>query len=145
MRVVLLIQIALALGGQPAPDASSEELGVRVRLLVVQLGDAELQKRQAAEQALIGLGTEALQHLPDVNSRTPPEVRERLARVRTQLERAAVASIVQGSRVTLSGEMPLAAALEEIQKQTGNRLAGFEGRGGTVKVDWEKCSILGSD
>lgn len=134
----VLLNIALALWGPTAaPGSPSEDLADRVRALVVQLGDAKLDNRQAAEQALVELGPEALPHLPEINARTPAEVRERLTRIRPRLEREQLASSVHGSRVTLQGEMSLAAALEAIQHQTGNRLVGFEGRPGTVRVDWD--------
>lgn len=135
---MLLFNLAVALGGQSAVLADpTSDLAVQVRALVLQLGDAELDRRRAAERALVELGPEALRHLPEVTSRTPAEVRERLARIRPQLERAALASALQGSRVTLQGEFPLTAALDAIRQQTGNRLAGFEGRSGAVQVDWD--------
>jgi hypothetical protein len=106
--------------------------------LVQQLNARKASQRDAAEKALVELGPDVLGHLPTISPRTPAEVKERLERVRTALETALAASTAKPSLVSLKGEMSLADALRSLEEQTGNRVIGYEQRGGTVTVDFDK-------
>jgi len=114
------------------------DLKAEVNRLVLQLDDDERSQREAAERALVELGAEALSLLPPITPRTPAEVKERLGRVRKTLETAVAESIAKPALITLEGEMSLADALQAMEKQSGNRVTGYERRGGQVKVAFDK-------
>lgn len=132
---LLLLTQADGAAKEAAPDVG---LKAEVNRLVLQLDDNERAQREAAEKALVELGPEALNLLPAVTPRTPAEVKERLGRVRKTLETAVAESIAQPTLVTLEGEMSLGDALKAMEKQTGNRVTGYERRGGQVKVAFDK-------
>jgi hypothetical protein len=136
--LLLCVLLIAQAGGAIAQERSTPDLKSEVIRLVRQLDDREQAKREAAEKALVALGSEALNLLPPITPRTPAEVKERLARVRKTLETANAESIAKPSVVTLEGEMSLADALQAMQEQTGNRVAGYERRGGQVTVAFDK-------
>ena len=137
--------LTLALLGQtpPAAAAQLDELTAKVQRLVKQLDDEELARREGAEQALVELGPRALELLPASSPRLTAETRERLGRVRRQLEIAQAQSTAQATRVTLSGEMKLSKALAAITEQTGNQIEDYRGEFNqqvtdpTIKVDFQ--------
>jgi hypothetical protein len=104
---------------------------------VRQWDDPSLAQREAAERSLTELGAAALPLLPNVTPRMSAEVKDRLARVRSELEKAAVAAVSQGTRVTLKGEMTLGEALVQIEKQTGNKAVASSGEDAKLKLDIE--------
>jgi len=122
------------LAAQPGLGAERDVAAI-VRRWVRQLDASELSRRDEAERALIALGPPALDVLPPPDDRTPPEIRRRLARVRSALEDAAARGAIRAATVTLDGEMPIAQALRAVEQQTGNRLAGFEDRDAVVQTD----------
>src|SRR4051812_22167845 len=93
---------------------TGQALRARVLDLVRQMDAAEKSARDEAEQKLLAMGEGALDWLPQLDEQAPAEVRERLGRVRTQLERARAESAVQATTVTLSGEMLLSEAVMAI-------------------------------
>lgn len=119
-------------------EISAADLKAEVNRLVRQLDDNDRSQRDAAEKALVELGSEALNLLPTITPRTPAEVKERLGRVRKTLETISAESIAQPSLVTLAGEMSVVEALQAIEQQTGNRVTGYERRSGQVKVSFDK-------
>lgn len=119
-----------------AADAA-KALVEKTKTLVRQLNANQASQRDAAEAALVELGPDVLGHLPAINANTPAEVKERLGRVRSALETSIATAAAKPTLVTLKGEMSLADALQSIEKQTGNRVAKYEQRGGTVTVDFE--------
>ncbi len=94
--------------------------------------------RQAAEAALIELGPDILELLPAADVPTTAEVRERLARIRGQLQTQQARRSLDASRVSLDGEMSLAEALRAIQQQTGNALVGYEDFDQRVTVHFQQ-------
>jgi hypothetical protein len=124
--------------GLASESVSATDLKTEVNRLVRQLDDNDRNQRDAAEKALVELGSEALNLLPPITPRTPAEVKERLGRVRKTLETISAESIAKPSLVTLAGEMSLVEALQAIEQQTGNRVTGYERRGGQVKVSFDK-------
>jgi hypothetical protein len=138
------ILLVVALVGQDAPAATvPSELTAKVQKLVKQLDDEELARREAAEKALVELGVPALELLPANTPRTSAETKERLGRVRRQLEIALAESSAKATRVTFAGEMKLSAAMEALTKQTGNQLFDYRGEFNqqqtdpTIKVDFK--------
>ncbi len=131
-------------------EASKEasEFTDEVAALVQQLDDDLLSNRVAAEKELIALGIKVLDHLPEVTNKTSAEVKQRLSRIRSALEKLAAASATTASHVTLQGTMSLAEALSAVQKQTGNKISVDGLRGGDVKVDfketpfWQALDVL---
>jgi len=117
------ILLAGLLAGQVG--ASGDSLELEVRRLVRQLDAPQLAEREQAEKRLVELGPDVLDRLPPITDRTPAEIRQRLGRVRFQLERALAELVVRGSRVTLSGAaLPLGKVLAALEEQTGNSIAG---------------------
>ena len=107
-------------------------------VLIRQLDDDRMDTRQAAEAALIELGPDILELLPAADVPTTAEVRERLARVRGQLQTQQARRSLDASRVSLDGEMSLAEALRAIQQQTGNALVGYEDFDQRVTVHFQQ-------
>jgi hypothetical protein len=82
--------------------------------------------RDEAERQLLTLGPAVLDSLPEPNDRMPAETRLRLARIRSQLERARADASVEASHVTLVGDkLPLNEVLAGLEKQTGNHIIDF--------------------
>jgi hypothetical protein len=117
---VILLWGALLLEG--ADQSGSSDLSDRVRQLVRQLDAPELSRRDAAEEALLQLGAQALEFLPREVPAGKAEVAQRLGRIRQKLQSAQAALEVQESRITLHGTMPLEKILASFQQQTGNKI-----------------------
>ncbi len=112
----------LAQGDRPMQP----EMAKQVTKLVRQLDDDQWARRQGAEEALLKMGPDVLPVLPHDSARTSPEARERLARVRNQLQVMFASRAVEASRVTLHGTMTLGDALSSMQESTGNVITGYE-------------------
>jgi len=142
----LILVAGFVCGQVPAKEA--EDLPGRVAGLVRQLDDDRVATRQAAEAALLDLGPDALELLPAADAPLSAEVRERIARIRQQLQIQHARRALEASRVTLDGEMALAAALEALEKQTGNAFVGYEDLQQRITVDvrqkpfWEALDQL---
>ncbi|HEU0067833.1 MAG TPA: hypothetical protein VFQ26_01050, partial [Nitrospiraceae bacterium] len=93
--------------------------------------------RDAAEKALIKLGPSVLGLLPPITPRTAAEVKERLDRVRKELETASAQSVANPTTVTLEGEMSLPEAFIKFEEQTGNRVTGYDRRSGKVQLAFQ--------
>ena len=119
----------------PAAEAAKADPGPTVRKLIRQLNDDELARREEAEKRLIEFGPEILGLLPPPTLRTPPEVRQRLHRVRLALEQADAENATRASTVTLEGAMPWDAVLAAIEQQTGNKLSDYRDRFGQEKTN----------
>lgn len=120
-----------------ATDADGADPAERVPQLVKQLGGDELASREAAEKSLLELGPDALAFLPIVDDSTAAELRERLGRVREQLERQRSEAFLAPSTVTLraGSGMLLSRVLEQVQDQTGNSLVDVRGDQGQDVTD----------
>ncbi len=112
---------------QDTEKAAAIDISEEVRVLVRQLDADSLEQREKAEKALIDLGPDVLAHLPQVAARTAAEVKVRLERITQTLEKKLSESTAETTRITLSGAMTLDAALEAIEKQTGNKFLGVRG------------------
>lgn len=119
------IAVAACLAFQAEPSASPTppaDAAAQVKQLLLQLDAREKSARETAEQSLLELGPAALEHLPAPTPRMSAEVKQRLARVRSKLEKALADSHKETTRITLSGEMSLGDAVKSIETQSGNRL-----------------------
>ncbi len=125
----LLVALWALAPGDVAPAGGDvplvAELGPQVERLVRQLRSESAQQRQAAEEALIRLGPDVLDHLPLVTDQTPAELKLRLGRIRNVLQRQLADRAGRASLVTLQGSMPLSQALEALQQQTGNTVFDY--------------------
>jgi hypothetical protein len=123
-------------------DANSQpvkDLTPTVNPLIKQLDDAAQAKRDAAEKALIEIGPDVLPLLPTITPRTPAEVKERLGRIRSTLESVISDATSKPSTVTYAGEVLLPDAFKILEKQTGNRVVGYDRRANTkVKMAFDK-------
>ncbi len=134
MLGVLLLGVAAAVG--QADAAGPQELQQQVQDLVRLLDDEQLQRREAAEQALLELGPDILSLLPEITARTAAEQKVRLERIRQALEKQLAQSTAEASTVTLQGAMSVPEALTALEQQTGNRFVGTD-REGSVAVDFK--------
>jgi hypothetical protein len=90
------------------------------------LADPVQEKRDAAEQRLIAMGSKALDWISPVDESMSSDQRDRIRKIRRELERQIAVELSQPSSITLKGEKSFAAILAEIKKQTGNTVR-FEG------------------
>lgn len=134
---VVLLAWCAQLDGSPSP---AQILPADVTRLVRQLDDPAQAERDRAEKALTALGPDVLPLLPAITPRTPAETKERLGRIRSALESQLSQSAATPTTVTLKGTMSVADALRAMEKQTGNRVVGYERRTGLgdVTIQFDK-------
>jgi hypothetical protein len=127
------VSLAAAICAAQENEATAKvdnDLSRQIGQLVQQLNDDRAAERDAAETKLIELaGTTAaatdklLALLPEDNDQMPLAVRERLSRIRQQLEGRVAKVAVEATTITLSAkEMPLAEVFAAIEKQSGNKM-----------------------
>jgi hypothetical protein len=88
--------------------------------LIDQLGSRDFKAREAAGRALAARGEEALSAMRKALPHPDPEVRQRLAQLVADVERAL---LFAPKRVTLKlDQVPMAQALAELTRQTGYRI-----------------------
>ena len=109
--------------------AQSEEMAVadKVSDLEEQLSSTSIDKRDEAEKEIIAFGSKALDFLGDPSPDLEDDLNARLTRIRKALEKVAIDEAVTPSKITLSGEMTIQEALEEIKSQSGNIIEMAEG------------------
>ncbi len=130
---------------------AAAELAGRVERLVRQLNDDRAATRDAAEQQLLELAGKTtiecdglLKLLPEPKDEMPLAVRDRLTRIRNEIEDRAAKAAVAATRVTLPPDrMPLGAAFDLIAKQTGNHL--YDKRGQIGGPEGSAMVTLGID
>jgi hypothetical protein len=121
-----------------SPSEADAQLARQVSRYVGQLNDDKATERDAAEKKLIDLaGTSATESdrfltiLPKPTDQMPLAVRERLGRIRQQVEDRAAKAATAATKITLSANgMPLADVLKAIEKQTGNQFIDNRDQGG---------------
>jgi hypothetical protein len=111
-----------------AEARAQEDLEPLVRGYVRKLEDRQRAVRDESEKRLTELGPAVLPLLPPIDSQTSGELKQRLERIREQLEKLQARSAAEGSHVTLKGKMSLVEALAALEKQTGNQAVDFRGR-----------------
>ena len=109
--------------------AQSEEMAVadKVSDLEEQLSSTSIDKRDEAEKEIIAFGSKALDFLGDPSPDLEDDLNARLTRIRKALEKVAIDEAVTPSKITLSGEMTIQEALEQIKSQSGNIIEMAEG------------------
>ena len=114
---------------QESVVGQTEEMAVAddVAELEQQLQSASFEERDAAEEAIVKLGSEALDFISDPSADFEEDLNTRLTRVRKKLEQLAIEEAISPSKITLSGKMSLKSAFAQIKKQTGNVIALAEG------------------
>ncbi|MEZ6069025.1 MAG: hypothetical protein R3C10_01885 [Pirellulales bacterium] len=118
--IVVLTAVGPARAQTDAAPQGDGGLAAQVAALVAQLDSDALAEREAAEAALLELGSDVLDHLPVVDGLSA-EAAQRVARVREAAERLRADEFLEPSLVDLPQRtMPLSAALEQLQFQTGN-------------------------
>ncbi len=126
LAIAACLIVTPRLAAQPEASDNRQALEQRVTELVRQLDHRELAQRQQAERQLIELGPDVLALLPSANNRLPAEMRQRLARIATTLQQQAATQVIEPSKITLSGRMPLDEAMRQLGEQSGNKIAGSE-------------------
>ena len=149
IAALLVARIALVVVADDKSVAADDDLARQVSRLVHQLNDDAASERDAAEKQLLELGGASaatvdhfLSLLPPDSDQLPLAVRERLTKIRTQVEDRAAKSAVGPTNVTFTSKQ-LAAfeILSAIEKQTGNRIvdhrqqAGDEDKTKQQKID----------
>jgi hypothetical protein len=129
LTLICLCAIAArAEDAKPMAPAVDPQLARQVSRFIGQLNDDRAAERDAAEQKLLDLaGTSTAQAdrflaaLPKETEQMPVAVRERLARIRKQVEDRAAKAATAATKVTLSAkDMPLKEVIAAIKTQTGN-------------------------
>jgi hypothetical protein len=124
---------------KPAGDASpaaARQLAPQVAALVRQLDDRQLSARDEAERKLLALGSDVLALLPALSERTPAEVAMRVARVQQKLLRSRALAAAEPGLVTLKAAgLSLDAAMQSLEKQTGNRIVDHREAFGETSTD----------
>jgi hypothetical protein len=113
----------------PASEADAK-FAQQVSRLVGKLDSDRAADRDAAEKEMLELAGDTttqtdhfLASLPPDSDQMPLAVRDRLSRIRRQVEDRAAKGATNGTTVTLDAKsMPLAEVFKEIEKQTGNKL-----------------------
>ena len=129
------ICIALASVSWAQQTGAELTLSEQVKQLVQQLNSDQLEKRQAAENALVDLGIDALDELPMDEQRLPQEAKSRLARVRERLEKEAAKVATQPATLTLKGQYKLSEILDKILELTDNRVIDYRNQVGQTATD----------
>lgn len=112
-----------------------EDIQQRAAELLDALQSTDLQSRDAAEQALVELGMEVLELLPEVTSQTSGEMKIRLERIRQALGSKPISTEqLEPSTVSLEGKMSVSEAIDRISQQTGNAIE-FDGEGSGTQIE----------
>lgn len=126
--LVVTIFLAVAIGAiaqvipqKPAeiPTTPSEK---DVAEIISELSAGARSRRAAAEKRLLELGPRVLPLLPAPEVLPTASVRETVLRIRVELERQRAIESSRASRVTLEGSRLVTDWLDEIHRQTGNRV-----------------------
>lgn len=129
-----------------SPPGDPMKLIQRIADLENGMASADPATRETCEQELLAIGPVALNYLGLVRPEWTPATRERMRLLRRQLEKQAVESVSQPSRIRLQGEFPLATVLAEIEKQTGNRVqlvlpTSSAALPAAIRADWQNTSF----
>lgn len=130
------------------PDAK-DSFVPKIQRLIGQLGGDDSAQQDAAVKELLELAGASspamdrfLTALPKETKDMPAGMRERVERVRKQVESRAKKAATLPTTITLSAkDMPLSEVLAAIEKQTGNRLTDNREKNGEAGVDVSMISI----
>ncbi|QDV67972.1 hypothetical protein Poly24_16780 [Rosistilla carotiformis] len=139
-RLATLLLLAVfgaeaALAQQPTdPAASERDRAVKVERLIAALDARTLSERQAAERELIDLGLDILGLLPRENDLPTAEMRQRLRRIRSQLEQLESTTSIDATPITIRDARTLGDALGQITRQTKVQFSGAINASLPVKI-----------
>jgi len=118
--LLLLLPGSILLVAEDDPAVKQRES--HVKQLILLLDSDQLSERQRAEKELLRLGPAILTMLPPGPRLPSDEVRQRLARVRGQLEKELAVRASRATLIDLAGMMTVNEALQSLAQQTGNRV-----------------------
>jgi hypothetical protein len=124
LAVLFFSLLCLPLLGWAQETAPSDplELSEAVYRLEQQLNAQSIPERDAAEKRLIAWGLPVLDHLSPILDSQSGDLQQRLLRIRGELEKQAIVAVTNPSKLQLEGELSLAEVLNQIRKQTGNKV-----------------------
>ena len=123
------IFVAVFIADASAQTRQQDDMKVATRVaeLQIQLEDANLAKREAAEKELISLGSAVLDYLEPVTDDTSTETIERIGRVRKALESAAVEAFTKPQKISMRGSFTIKEAIDTLAKKSNNKIVFPEG------------------
>lgn len=127
-RVPLAVLVCACLATSVFAQSEPADKKAEVSQLVRQLENRERETRDKAEAELREMGPIVLSLLPEIDARTSGELKQRLLRIRDDLEKTQLSESAGGSSVTLHGKMTLMDALAKIEEQTGNSILDYRAR-----------------
>lgn len=121
-QVLFILTAILLLENSFGGAVFAQDVGVepqKVRILIRELDADKLSQREAAEKALIELGTEVIPLLPPLDARVSAEAAVRLQRIRKVLDEKSLQAKLEGKRFNLKGSSSVKQALSELGKDLG--------------------------
>ncbi|MEE2686465.1 MAG: hypothetical protein VYB09_09145 [Planctomycetota bacterium] len=144
MRVLfslfLLLASSILLVAEDDPAVKQRE--TLVKQLILLLDSDQLSSRQAAEKELLQLGPSILTLLPSGPRLPSDEVRQRLARIRGQLEKELAVRASGATLIDLAGMMTVNEALQSLAQQTGNRVILSLENNTPMQLDFSKATYF---
>lgn len=120
LLVVLILLPSSVRSGNP------DETRDQVRPLIRDLGDDDLEIRDAAQKELIEIGIPALEHLPNdaqLRALKNAEIVRRVKAIRKKLETKQAQKTTAAAQITLDVQnSPLSKVIEQLEKQSGNKI-----------------------
>lgn len=121
MKKLLLAFAILFLTGPFLSAQDEMEMIEDIARLQFQMKSVQIPERDAAEKELIAMGEIVLDHLEESKASDSADYRDRVVRVRSALEKIAVAKNTQASSMKVeAGKIPIQDLLKAIKKETGN-------------------------
>lgn len=121
MKKRVMALVFLLLTGSLLSAQDEMEMIDDIARLQFQLKSVQIPERDTAEKELIAMGEIVLDHLEEAEASDSSDYRERVLRVRTELEKIAVKKNTQASNMKVeAGKISMQDLLKSIKKQTGN-------------------------
>jgi hypothetical protein len=126
-----LLAVSLAGGLRALAQTPDAALKDRVMQLVERLDAPKADARDAAEAALIKLGSKVLPLLPEPAKVKSAEVKKRIEKIRSEIADAQEKANVGPSIITIKGQgIRLSEALKQLQTQSGNTITDLREQNG---------------
>jgi len=138
--LLLLLPGSILLVAEDDPAVKQRES--HVKQLILLLDSDQLSERQRAEKELLRLGPAILTMLPPGPRLPSDEVRQRLARVRGQLEKELAVRASRATLIDLAGMMTVNEALQSLAQQTGNRVILSLENNTPLQLDFSKTTYF---
>ncbi|MFP6750099.1 MAG: hypothetical protein VB855_00340 [Pirellulaceae bacterium] len=138
--LLLLLPGSILLVAEDDPAVKQRES--HVKQLILLLDSDQLSERQRAEKELLRLGPAILTMLPPGPRLPSDEVRQRLARVRGQLEKELAVRASGATLIDLAGMMTVNEALQSLAQQTGNRVILSLENNTPLQLDFSKTTYF---